>query len=177
MWPDRCVACRQSKIKCSGDEPCANCKRRLMNCRFEEPGHKVLVEERCVSNKMLFLSIIVLMEIRAAIYRSSSKRPKYNSRMCLQPSVRQVACLERTLRLTVSLWNNSIMFLFVLAYIRLAEAVCLGSDSVPQPPPIDHTRSIWISPFTLPSTIVKGRNEGRRNWSKSMAIPDMFPCN
>ena len=25
-----------------------------MNCRFEEPGHKVLVEERCVSNKNAF---------------------------------------------------------------------------------------------------------------------------
>lgn len=33
---NRCVACRQSKIKCSGEEPCANCRRRSVRCRFTD---------------------------------------------------------------------------------------------------------------------------------------------
>ncbi|KAG7068912.1 Zn(II)2Cys6 transcription factor [Colletotrichum scovillei] len=31
-----CISCRQSKIKCSGEEPCANCQRRLMKCEYSE---------------------------------------------------------------------------------------------------------------------------------------------
>ncbi|KAK2609151.1 hypothetical protein QQS21_002233 [Conoideocrella luteorostrata] len=41
-----CVPCRQSKIKCSGEEPCANCQRRFVNCRFEDGGNKISVPER-----------------------------------------------------------------------------------------------------------------------------------
>ncbi|PWY87284.1 Zn(II)2Cys6 transcription factor [Aspergillus sclerotioniger CBS 115572] len=43
-----CVACRQSKIKCSGNEPCANCQRRTLPCRFVEESRKVLISERCL---------------------------------------------------------------------------------------------------------------------------------
>ncbi|KAJ5081573.1 hypothetical protein NUU61_009837 [Penicillium alfredii] len=48
-----CIACRQSKIKCSGDEPCVNCQRRFIRCQFSEASTKVLVSERfviCVSD-------------------------------------------------------------------------------------------------------------------------------
>ncbi|CVK84935.1 related to C6 transcription factor [Fusarium mangiferae] len=41
-----CVACRQSKIKCSGDDPCQNCQRRSVQCRFTEGGAKVMVSEK-----------------------------------------------------------------------------------------------------------------------------------
>ncbi|KAB8201015.1 hypothetical protein BDV34DRAFT_180103 [Aspergillus parasiticus] len=41
-----CIACRQSKVKCSGDEPCANCIRRSLTCQFSEANSKVLVSER-----------------------------------------------------------------------------------------------------------------------------------
>ncbi|RGP76573.1 hypothetical protein FLONG3_5235 [Fusarium longipes] len=41
-----CVACRQSKIKCSGNDPCQNCLRRSMQCHFNEGGAKVMVSER-----------------------------------------------------------------------------------------------------------------------------------
>ncbi|KAI8725749.1 hypothetical protein NCS52_00146800 [Fusarium sp. LHS14.1] len=41
-----CVACRQSKIKCSGDDPCQNCQRRSVQCRFTEGGTKVMVSEK-----------------------------------------------------------------------------------------------------------------------------------
>ncbi|KAF5003856.1 hypothetical protein FDECE_9621, partial [Fusarium decemcellulare] len=41
-----CIACRQSKIKCSGDDPCQNCQRRAVQCRFTEGGTKVMVSEK-----------------------------------------------------------------------------------------------------------------------------------
>ncbi|PYI07533.1 hypothetical protein BO78DRAFT_443093, partial [Aspergillus sclerotiicarbonarius CBS 121057] len=40
-----CIACRQSKIKCSGNGPCANCQRRCIRCQFSETNTKVLVSE------------------------------------------------------------------------------------------------------------------------------------
>ncbi|QQK40056.1 Zn(II)2Cys6 transcription factor [Penicillium digitatum] len=41
-----CVACRQSKIKCSGHEPCLNCQRREVRCHFAEGIAKVMVSKR-----------------------------------------------------------------------------------------------------------------------------------
>ncbi|RQM08400.1 hypothetical protein DH86_00002643, partial [Scytalidium sp. 3C] len=41
-----CNACRQSKVKCSGSEPCANCRRRLIRCQFTEAGNRVTRPER-----------------------------------------------------------------------------------------------------------------------------------
>ncbi|CAK7221442.1 hypothetical protein SBRCBS47491_004527 [Sporothrix bragantina] len=41
-----CVACRQSKIKCSGEEPCQNCQRRSLRCQFIEGNIKVVVTEK-----------------------------------------------------------------------------------------------------------------------------------
>ncbi|KAF4978258.1 hypothetical protein FZEAL_5364 [Fusarium zealandicum] len=41
-----CVSCRQSKIKCSGEDPCQNCQRRAVQCRFTEGGTRVMVSER-----------------------------------------------------------------------------------------------------------------------------------
>ncbi|KAI5456598.1 Zn(II)2Cys6 transcription factor [Mariannaea sp. PMI_226] len=38
-----CIPCRQSKIKCSGEDPCTNCQRRSVACEFTEGGNKVLV--------------------------------------------------------------------------------------------------------------------------------------
>ncbi|QPC74626.1 hypothetical protein HYE68_005378 [Fusarium pseudograminearum] len=41
-----CVACRHSKIKCSGEDPCQNCQRRSVTCRFAEGVTKVMVSEK-----------------------------------------------------------------------------------------------------------------------------------
>ncbi|OJI96044.1 hypothetical protein ASPVEDRAFT_35372 [Aspergillus versicolor CBS 583.65] len=40
-----CIACRQSKIKCSGADPCANCQRRGIECHYTD-ANKVMVDER-----------------------------------------------------------------------------------------------------------------------------------
>ncbi|KAE8420420.1 hypothetical protein BDV36DRAFT_281516 [Aspergillus pseudocaelatus] len=42
----RCIACRHSKIKCTGDAPCANCQRRGLRCEFVEGVNRVVVSER-----------------------------------------------------------------------------------------------------------------------------------
>ncbi|KAE8330613.1 hypothetical protein BDV39DRAFT_212915 [Aspergillus sergii] len=41
-----CIACRHSKIKCTGDAPCANCQRRSLRCEFVEGVNRVVVSER-----------------------------------------------------------------------------------------------------------------------------------
>lgn len=47
-YSSSCVACRQSKIKCSGSDPCQNCQRRAVRCTFAECSSKVMVSEKCV---------------------------------------------------------------------------------------------------------------------------------
>ncbi|OJJ42134.1 hypothetical protein ASPZODRAFT_105758 [Penicilliopsis zonata CBS 506.65] len=41
-----CVACRQSKIRCTGERPCQNCHRRKTDCYFSDSNTKVLISER-----------------------------------------------------------------------------------------------------------------------------------
>ncbi|KAH9238184.1 hypothetical protein K456DRAFT_1747775 [Colletotrichum gloeosporioides 23] len=43
-----CIPCRTSKIKCTGDEPCANCRRRVVRCKYEDSGTKASSSERSV---------------------------------------------------------------------------------------------------------------------------------
>ncbi|KAF4949176.1 hypothetical protein FGADI_9093 [Fusarium gaditjirri] len=45
----RRTANAQSKIKCSGNDPCQNCQRRSVHCRFTEGGAKVMVSEKFVA--------------------------------------------------------------------------------------------------------------------------------
>ncbi|KAJ5700954.1 AAT family amino acid transporter [Penicillium malachiteum] len=45
---NRCIACRHSKIKCSGDDPCINCQRRDIRCEFTEGTSRVVVPDRLV---------------------------------------------------------------------------------------------------------------------------------
>ncbi|KAL5362581.1 Zn(II)2Cys6 transcription factor [Aspergillus floccosus] len=104
-----CVACRQSKIKCSGDEPCANCQRRALKCRFLDGGNRVVVTER------------YLRELR-------------------QQAIEQQRSVPRTLRMVK----------------------CTIHPATPQV--IDHTRSIWTSPFTLPSRTMKNIQKNKRRW-------------
>ncbi|KAH7136208.1 hypothetical protein EDB81DRAFT_949013 [Dactylonectria macrodidyma] len=41
-----CIPCRQSKIKCSGKDPCANCQRRSVPCHFTEGADMVMVSAK-----------------------------------------------------------------------------------------------------------------------------------
>ncbi|WQF77306.1 hypothetical protein CDEST_02320 [Colletotrichum destructivum] len=46
-----CVSCRQSKIKCSGDEPCSNCRRRVMRCKYSDGNNKAISPERSANHE------------------------------------------------------------------------------------------------------------------------------
>ncbi|OHW99443.1 zn 2cys6 transcription factor [Colletotrichum incanum] len=41
-----CISCRQSKIKCSGEEPCSNCRKRVMRCKHTGGSNKATSSER-----------------------------------------------------------------------------------------------------------------------------------
>ncbi|BCR89890.1 Zn(II)2Cys6 transcription factor [Aspergillus chevalieri] len=112
-----CVACRQSKIKCSGEEPCTNCRRRVMKCRFVEAGNKVMVAERYFQE-----------------LQSQARLQQQHTFAVRTPS--ESTC---------------------------PEDVCPSAEQ-PQHQSIDHTRSIWTSPFSLPSRIVKDARDNNRNW-------------
>ncbi|ORY32325.1 hypothetical protein BCR39DRAFT_464647 [Naematelia encephala] len=55
-----CVACRNRKLKCSGEKPCKTCQKANIDCRYEEIQRKkpraVLLEERVAELENLLLS-------------------------------------------------------------------------------------------------------------------------
>ncbi|GFZ43535.1 hypothetical protein JCM24511_01255 [Saitozyma sp. JCM 24511] len=54
-----CVACRNRKLKCTGDKPCKTCKKANIDCRYEEIQRKkpraVLLEERVAELEALLI--------------------------------------------------------------------------------------------------------------------------
>ncbi|KZL81741.1 zn 2cys6 transcription factor [Colletotrichum incanum] len=46
-----CISCRQSKIKCSGEEPCSNCRKRVMRCKHTGGSNKATSSERSIHNR------------------------------------------------------------------------------------------------------------------------------
>ncbi|KAI9034871.1 Zn(II)2Cys6 transcription factor [Aspergillus affinis] len=118
-----CVACRQSKIKCSGDDPCANCQRRALNCHFVEGGNKVTVAQK------------YLQELQRQVREKpqSSLGTKRTVDVAFGPEARAATVSPRT-------------------------------DELPPYPTIDNGRSVWISPFTLPSRTIKNSYKNKRNW-------------
>ncbi|PLB53595.1 Zn(II)2Cys6 transcription factor [Aspergillus steynii IBT 23096] len=118
-----CVACRQSKIKCSGDDPCANCQRRALSCHFVEGGNKVTVAQK------------YLQELQRQVRErpQSSPRTKRTADAAFRPETE-------------------------------AAPVAPGADELPSYQTIDHGRSVWTSPFTLPSRTIKNTYKNKRNW-------------
>ncbi|KAL3485509.1 hypothetical protein BJX62DRAFT_242865 [Aspergillus germanicus] len=121
-----CAACRQSKIKCSGEEPCLNCRRRSLECQFTEGSSKVLVDEQ---------------------YLHSLQRQAYNWQ--------RATGVKRSRNENFQFQDNN-------------DAV-----SGRQPPTPSRTRgalandllcSIWTSPFTLPTTVLKDTHQEQRKW-------------
>ncbi|KAF7621143.1 hypothetical protein AFLA_011453 [Aspergillus flavus NRRL3357] len=123
-----CVACRQSKIKCSGKEPCANCQRRAIKCRFVEGSNKITVTESYLQRLR-----------RQAKEQQSPTATKRSSDTAFGP---------------------------VLDAENVPEEPVFPQQEEPPLPPktIDHARSIWTSPFTLPSRTIKNTYKNKRNW-------------
>ncbi|RTE78623.1 hypothetical protein BHE90_006885 [Fusarium euwallaceae] len=54
--PKACIRCRDQKIKCCGSQPCKQCDKRNLTCRFDEESRKVVVSRRYIDNLQQRLS-------------------------------------------------------------------------------------------------------------------------
>ncbi|KAL2860916.1 uncharacterized protein BJX67DRAFT_386196 [Aspergillus lucknowensis] len=129
-----CIACRQSKIKCTGEQPCANCQRRRVDCRFLETVNKVMVPER------------YLRELQGKAGERPRPRHGQHQQHERSPLVKRTA---------TSAFGSE---------VDIEDTV----DSHPEEmaaQPVDSARTIWTSPFTLPSRIIKKNHKTKRNWT------------
>ncbi|KAL5341923.1 hypothetical protein BJX70DRAFT_10513 [Aspergillus crustosus] len=128
-----CIACRQSKIKCTGEEPCANCQRRRIECRFLESVSKVTVPER------------YLRELQGKARQQHS--PQEHGHEGQPPSVK---------RTSTSAFGSEVDI--------QVESLSSQPEEIPFLA-VDAARTIWTSPFTLPSRIIKKDHKTKRNWT------------
>ncbi|KAL4883600.1 fungal-specific transcription factor domain-containing protein [Aspergillus karnatakaensis] len=120
----RCAACRHSKIKCSGDEPCLNCRRRSLDCQFTEGNSKILVDEQ---------------------YLHDLQRQAYNWQRATGVKRPRDDCF------------------------RFDDDIVAGKHPptprrIPGTPANELSCSIWTSPFTLPTTVLKDTHQEQRKW-------------
>ncbi|KAJ0414775.1 hypothetical protein BJY00DRAFT_305383 [Aspergillus carlsbadensis] len=142
----RCIACRASKIKCTGTDPCANCTRRRIECRFLESVSKVMVPER------------YLRELQGKVGESVSRRQEQQQQ---QQQQRQTG--EK--RGGVDERSPSVKRTATEAF---GSEVNVDGSVESQPEEllaVDSGRTIWTSPFTLPSRIIKKNHKTKRNWT------------
>ncbi|KAL4862198.1 hypothetical protein BDV12DRAFT_207373 [Aspergillus spectabilis] len=124
-----CISCRQSKIKCTGEEPCANCQRRRVECRFLESVSKVMVPER------------YLRELQG------KARQQPQTQIQHPPTA-----VKRT---STSAFGSQ---------VGIEETLSSHPEEIPSLV-VDPARTIWTSPFTLPSRIIKKNHKTKRNWT------------
>ncbi|RDW93691.1 Zn(II)2Cys6 transcription factor [Aspergillus mulundensis] len=118
-----CAACRHSKIKCSGDEPCLNCRRRSLDCQYTEGNSKVLVDEQ---------------------YLHYLQRQAYNWQRATGVKRPRDECFQ---------FENDV-----------DRAKPPTPRPTPGTPANDLSCSIWTSPFTLPTTVLKDTHQEQRKW-------------
>ncbi|KAG8670219.1 hypothetical protein FPOAC1_009624 [Fusarium poae] len=53
-----CVRCRDQKIKCSGSQPCQQCDKRGLPCRFDDESRKVVVSRGYINNLQERLALL-----------------------------------------------------------------------------------------------------------------------
>ncbi|OOQ91732.1 Zn(II)2Cys6 transcription factor [Penicillium brasilianum] len=131
----RRAAIAQSKIKCSGDEPCANCRRRSLTCQFAEGNNKILVSER------------YLRDLQKQAYNWQRATGVKRSR-------------EDCFRFDDDLDAGHI----VNEFGATAELLGSAPGGSPTSPAADLSCTIWASPFTLPTTVIKDTHQEQRNW-------------
>ncbi|RMJ22234.1 putative transcription factor [Aspergillus sp. HF37] len=141
-----CVACRQSKIKCSGHEPCANCERRALRCLFVEGSSKVVVTER-------YLHQLQRQAKEHQQWKKGSPGSKRSAEAAFGPLIEGDGGGNAEAPLSVR-FNDR---------VNQDEALSQSEDSLLQQM-IDPGRSVWISPFTPPSRTIKNTYKNKPNW-------------
>ncbi|PYH86155.1 hypothetical protein BO82DRAFT_388845 [Aspergillus uvarum CBS 121591] len=134
-----CIPCRQSKIKCSGIQPCGNCQRRMVNCRFVDIGHRIIIHQP---------SHTTPFEINSPAL--GAKRP---ASLAFVPDGHE-NCPDELLTPPSLVAQH-----FDSAPYTGAQRPAESSN-----PTVDGARSIWTSPFTLPSRTIKNTQRNKRNW-------------
>ncbi|KAL3432042.1 hypothetical protein BDV09DRAFT_187869 [Aspergillus tetrazonus] len=164
-----CVACRQSKIKCTGEQPCANCQRRRVDCRFLETVSKVMVPER-------YLRELEMQRKTAAAAAGShgdrQRQPQPQRQLEREPHAQTHVHEERTRpavkRTSTSAFGSEVgvdLDQMLESNGNTCSADTLASQPDEIPPAVDAERTIWTSPFTLPSRIIKKNHKSKRNWT------------
>ncbi|KAL4907807.1 hypothetical protein BDW74DRAFT_189219 [Aspergillus multicolor] len=161
-----CIACRTSKIKCTGEQPCANCQRRRIDCRFLETVSKVMVSERYLRELELQKRAVAAERQRQPLQQTQTGSSPTHSRQ------------EQPTRTAVKRTSTSAFGDEVDVDVDVDIAEILGSnpntcsaETLASPPEIgaplamDSERTIWTSPFTLPSRIIKKNHKSKRNWT------------
>ncbi|KAL4805368.1 hypothetical protein BDV18DRAFT_152711 [Aspergillus unguis] len=144
-----CIACRTSKIKCTGEQPCANCVRRRVECRFLESVNKVMVPERYLRE----------LQGKAWTGRSNTSHPSLNVQPAREMRDREKrATVKRTSTSAFSDDGN-------MQSPGRVDPDSLDSQPDEIPQGLDSGRTIWTSPFTLPSRIIKKNHKSKRNWT------------
>ncbi|KAL4952954.1 hypothetical protein BDW69DRAFT_195255 [Aspergillus filifer] len=148
-----CIACRTSKIKCTGEEPCANCQRRRVECRFLESVNKVMVPERYLRELQGKAGGGNIAE-RVRQGQAQDRSPQQAQVQVRRESQASQSAVKRT---STSAFGSEVEF---------EGADSLGSKAEENPfLTVDSGRTIWTSPFTLPSRIIKKNHKTKRNWT------------
>ncbi|QKX53234.1 uncharacterized protein TRUGW13939_00310 [Talaromyces rugulosus] len=131
----RCTACRQSKIKCSGDEPCVNCRRRSLTCQFSEGSSKILVSEGYLRD--------LQKQVQDWQRAASVKRPR-----------------EDLSRFDDYLDAGNTVDDFGAPAGLLGPR----PEESPTSPVTELSCNIWTSPFTLPTPVINNTHQEQRKW-------------
>ncbi|EAA63258.1 hypothetical protein AN3290.2 [Aspergillus nidulans FGSC A4] len=164
-----CVACRQSKIKCTGEQPCANCQRRRVDCRFLETVSKVMVPERYLRE----LEMQRKTAAAAAVSHGDRQRQPQPQRQLekephAQTHVHEGRTRPAVKRTSTSAFGSEVgvdldQMLESNGNTCSADTIASQPDEIP--PAVGAERTIWTSPFTLPSRIIKKNHKSKRNWT------------
>ncbi|KAL3463538.1 fungal-specific transcription factor domain-containing protein [Aspergillus heterothallicus] len=130
-----CIACRQSKIKCSGAQPCANCQRRGVDCQFSD-NSKVTVDERF---------------LQRLLDQARNYQEPLPQRQLPSPASKRSADL-------------AFGPMFDVEATCSVHSVPQHEELSPYEQPRHQERSVWTNPFTLPSKTVNGLYKGKRGW-------------
>ncbi|OAR01680.1 hypothetical protein LLEC1_02195 [Akanthomyces lecanii] len=147
-----CIPCRQSKIKCSGEEPCANCERRYVKCRFEDcGGDKVTVTQR------------YLRDLQRQANYARSRGASHDQSGQLDEEAQPHPQYASTPSVSVQDRNSD--------DTTLRNETAASSSSHKQstldplaPIDTDEAYSIWTSPFQYPTTTLRYKYKNKRNW-------------
>ncbi|OJJ42129.1 hypothetical protein ASPZODRAFT_20775 [Penicilliopsis zonata CBS 506.65] len=139
-----CSACRQSKIKCSGTDPCANCQRRGIKCHFPD-ANKVLVDERILQRLLDQAKQQQQQQQQQSDITPKSQTPSTTGKRSADVAFGPMVDIDKSEAYSASTGSHD--------------------DHLPVYPHPHHLeRSVWANPFPSPSRTVNGLYKGKTGW-------------